>query len=126
MKIIEFNFNGRKVRGAVAEANGVTWYSVEGEVWTTVKESRATRTRAGEHGDPSLVLAPMPGKIIKVTKSKGERVSKGDVVVVMEAMKMEYTLKALANGTIAEISSSCVVGNQVTLGSMLMRLETEK
>ena len=52
------------------------------------------------------VLAPMVGKILKVEKKAGERVEEDDVVVVMEAMKMEIPVVAPTGGTIKVIKVS--------------------
>ena len=66
------------------------------------------------------ILAPMPGKITKVLKKTGDEIKKGEVVVVMEAMKMEYTLKADRDTTINQVN--CEVGQQVTLKQLLVSL----
>jgi biotin carboxyl carrier protein len=50
------------------------------------------------------VEAPMVGKILKVEKQVGERVEEDEVVIVMEAMKMEIPVVAPATGTIKEIN----------------------
>ncbi|MDH3568248.1 MAG: acetyl-CoA carboxylase biotin carboxyl carrier protein subunit, partial [Desulfobacteraceae bacterium] len=50
--------------------------------------------------------APMPGMIVKYSKQVGDAVSKGDTVVILEAMKMENALQAPANGTIKAINYS--------------------
>ena len=52
------------------------------------------------------VIAPMVGKILKVEKKVGERVEEDDVVVVMEAMKMEIPVVAPTAGTVKEIKVS--------------------
>jgi len=52
------------------------------------------------------VTAPMVGKILKVEKKVGERVEEDDVVIVMEAMKMEIPVVAPASGVIKEIKVS--------------------
>ncbi len=49
------------------------------------------------------VLAPMVGKVLKIERQAGERVEEDDVVVVLEAMKMEIPVVAPASGTIKEI-----------------------
>ena len=60
----------------------------------------------------------MPGKITKVFKQMGDQVKAGDAMIVMEAMKMEYTLKADVDGSIQKID--CQVGDQVALGKILL------
>ncbi len=73
---------------------------------------------------PELVLAPMPGKVIKLFVSPGQRVSKGDTLLVMEAMKMEYTLRSDIAATVEKIFSQ--VGDQVILGHLLIQLNEDK
>jgi biotin carboxyl carrier protein len=52
------------------------------------------------------IVAPMPGKVIAVKCSKGQSVKKGDVVLILEAMKMEQEIKSKADGTVTEIKVS--------------------
>lgn len=64
--------------------------------------------------------SPMPGKIWKLTAKVGDRVKKGDTVVILEAMKMETKLGAPADGTIKEIAVS--VGDMVQTGALLAEI----
>ncbi len=124
MKKVVFNHNGQRLVGASAILGTTTWFSLGGEVWTTEARVRGRRGKSSAAGsDPSSITAPMPGKIVKVMVQPGSMVTSGDVVIVMEAMKMEYTLKAAANGKIQSIK--CQVGEQVALGSSLVSLEVE-
>ncbi|MHA1575148.1 MAG: biotin/lipoyl-containing protein [Alphaproteobacteria bacterium] len=52
------------------------------------------------------IMSPMPGKIIKIKVSTGETVKKGDVVLILEAMKMEQEIKAPSDGAISQINVS--------------------
>jgi glutaconyl-CoA decarboxylase len=54
-------------------------------------------------GSEKSVTSPMPGKIIAVKCTQGQAVKRGDVLIILEAMKMEQEIKAKADGTIAEI-----------------------
>ena len=74
----------------------------------------AAKAKTGE------ILAPMPGKVTKILKQVGESIQAGDVVLVMEAMKMEYTLKADVAGKVETLS--CKVGDQVALGKLLVKI----
>jgi biotin carboxyl carrier protein len=124
MKKVEIEIRGQRMFGAVARDAGTTWFSLNGEVWTTESAATGRAVRgslASAAGDASQVRAPMPGKIIKVLASVGTTVKVGDTLIVMEAMKMEYTLKAAATGVVQEIS--CEVGQQVALGSTLAKLK---
>jgi 3-methylcrotonyl-CoA carboxylase alpha subunit len=77
---------------------------------------------AGEVAEGGLA-APMPGKVISLLASAGQTVKKGQAVAVMEAMKMEHTLYAPRDGTVAEVLYA--VGDQVMEGGALMRLVAE-
>lgn len=81
------------------------------------------KKRAGSSGGAggNQVAAPMPGKVTKIQKNIGDKVEIGDVVLVMEAMKMEYTLKAEVAGEIKSVN--CVEGEQVVLGKILAEIK---
>ena len=71
---------------------------------------------AGAQGSVA-VTAPMPGKILAVKASAGQAVKKGDVIMVLEAMKMENDIVAPQDGTIATINVA--VGDSVEPGAAL-------
>jgi len=54
-------------------------------------------------GAGNAIVAPMPGKIISVKVQKGQQIKVGDVVIILEAMKMEQEIKSSVEGTVAEI-----------------------
>jgi 3-methylcrotonyl-CoA carboxylase alpha subunit len=66
--------------------------------------------------------APMPGLVKLVRAAKGETVIKGQPLLILEAMKMEHTISATHDGTIAEIATE---GAQVTDGTVLVRFAEE-
>ena len=66
------------------------------------------------------VKAPMPGTILKVNVSNGQAVKKGDVLFVLEAMKMENEIMAPCDGTVAGVSVAN--GASVESGSLLCSL----
>lgn len=66
------------------------------------------------------VAAPMPGKILAVKANAGQAVKKGDVVLILEAMKMENEVVAPEDGTVASINVS--VGDMVEAGDTLATL----
>ena len=67
-----------------------------------------------------LVKAPIPGKILTVKVTSGQEVKVGEVVVVMEAMKMEMQITAEVDGIVADISISS--GMQVVSGQTLLSI----
>ena len=64
------------------------------------------------------LIAPMPGKVIDVKVKKGKKVKAGDILVILEAMKMEHSIKASEDGTVSELLIS--VNDQVENGALLM------
>lgn len=66
------------------------------------------------------VLAPLPGLILKVLVSKGDSVSEGQPIAVMEAMKMENEIEAPISGTVKEIAVS--EGENVLENSLIMKI----
>jgi 3-methylcrotonyl-CoA carboxylase alpha subunit len=69
----------------------------------------------------AAVRAPLPGKIIDVRVKVGDKVSKGQPLLVLEAMKMEHTLTAPADGTVKSVRYA--VGEQVAEGAELVEFE---
>jgi 3-methylcrotonyl-CoA carboxylase alpha subunit len=67
------------------------------------------------------ILAPMPGKVIAVEVAAGDTVTKGQKLLVLEAMKMEHALTAPFDGTVAELTVA--VGSQVQVEALLVRVE---
>jgi biotin carboxyl carrier protein len=63
----------------------------------------------------------MPGKVIRVEVATGDEVRAGQVLVVLEAMKMEHTLRAPYGGTVGEVD--CRAGDQVEAGAVLVVVE---
>jgi biotin carboxyl carrier protein len=66
------------------------------------------------------VSSPMPGKIVSVKASVGQSVKKGDVILILEAMKMENEIVSPQNGTLASINVTA--GQSVEAGSLLATL----
>ena len=74
---------------------------------------------AGAQGSVT-VAAPMPGKILGVKANVGQAVKKGEVMLILEAMKMENEIVAPSDGTIASINVA--VGDSVEAGATLATL----
>ncbi|WP_407382978.1 biotin/lipoyl-containing protein [Ruminococcus sp.] len=82
-----------------------------------VKAAPAKKAAAGAG---EKVAAPMPGTIVSVNVSDGQSVKKGDVLVVLEAMKMENEIKAPNDGTITSVAVS--KGESVDTGATLVTI----
>ena len=85
------------------------------------KKPRREKKKAGAAASGDAVASPMQGTIVKVAVEEGQEVAEGDVIVVLEAMKMEQPLKAHKPGTVAGLSA--VVGDSVTSGAVICELK---
>jgi 3-methylcrotonyl-CoA carboxylase alpha subunit len=65
----------------------------------------------------------MPGKVIQLLVKAGDKVKRGAPLAILEAMKMENTLAAQADATVAEIAVG--IGDQVGEGALILTFETE-
>jgi biotin carboxyl carrier protein len=81
---------------------------------------RATSTTSATAG-PRPLKAPMPGRIVRVLVSAGDRVEQGRGCVVIEAMKMQNELKAPKSGVVARLTAT--VGETVPAGATLLVVE---
>ncbi|MCM1066990.1 MAG: acetyl-CoA carboxylase biotin carboxyl carrier protein subunit [Muribaculaceae bacterium] len=143
MKEYKYRINGNNYTVAVGdiddnvaqvEVNGVP-YKVELEKSKAVKvvaaprAAAAPRTASGEKvitskpaaGGPGAVVAPLPGVVISVAVKVGDTVKASDTVVLLEAMKMENTIRAGRDGKVAAINVA--PGESVLEGAALITLE---
>ena len=102
--------------GSYGVTVGTRHYGVE------VQDQRLRRYSAAAAGPegPQEILAPMPGKVIKVLVSEGQRIEVGQGLLVIEAMKMQNELRAPRSGSVEKIHVG--EGAGVESGSKLLRL----
>jgi acetyl-CoA/propionyl-CoA carboxylase, biotin carboxylase, biotin carboxyl carrier protein len=105
-----------------AEADRQLWIADERGTWQLREAEEQKIHRAGGER-PAEVLSPMPGSVIAVQVNSGAEVSEGDVVVVVEAMKMEHSLAAPVSGQVEVLVS---VGDQVKVEQVLARIKGEQ
>jgi biotin carboxyl carrier protein len=109
---------GRRLAYA-ARAGSVTWVFLDGHVYV-IEPERSSRT--GTHSDDLTALsAPMPATVVSVAVSPGDQVSAGDLLVTVEAMKMELAIKAPRDATVRRVA--CQPGELVQPGVPLVELE---
>lgn len=85
-----------------------------------VTNTAASRDTSKTSGAGEKVSAPMPGTILNVLVKEGETVKKGQVLVILEAMKMENEIVAPVDGQI--VSVSVEKGQNVNLGDSLLQI----
>lgn len=98
------------------------WIHWEGETYCLEKEEKKEKeTLKPKYMGSDIIKAPMPGKIVSILRKENNKISAGDVVVVMEAMKTEYRLKAEKEGIVQKIF--CKEGEQVELDQILVKIK---
>jgi 3-methylcrotonyl-CoA carboxylase alpha subunit len=113
--------------GTQRDTATVYWRGEVAHVFTPRGASQITALDALAHAgetqsEAGRLSAPMPGKVVSFAVKAGDVVKRGQALAVMEAMKMEHTIAAPADGTVAELLFA--PGDQVTEGAELLRLET--
>ena len=97
----------------------VSVFAQRGSAQVTVVD---TLSHAGEgHAEAGRLTAPMPGKVIAYLVKAGDAIKTGQPLAVLEAMKMEHTIAAPRDGTVAELLFA--PGDQVSEGGELLTLE---
>ncbi len=117
---IEIEFAGQRTRASVY-AHGETDH-VFTPMGATRIESIDLLAHAGDvQAEGGRLTAPMPGKVVSFAVKAGDTVTKGQPLAVMEAMKMEHTIAAPADGVVQELLYA--PGDQVLEGAELLRLQ---
>ena len=118
MKKYNITVNGNTYEVLVEEADAYTHVAYTAPTAAPVAVTKAaTKTAAPVAGGAVKVTSPMPGTILNVKVSVGQSVKKGDVICVLEAMKMENDIPAPQDGVIASINVQ--KGANVASGDLL-------
>ena len=116
---IELEIDGRRLRAAVTVADGVGYVTL-GRTTVTLSVKPRFAIPGSELPTGGLV-APMPGSVIELRCAIGDTVAAGQILVVLEAMKMEHHITAPFDGTVTELPIA--VGDQVENGALLLTIE---
>ena len=117
----EIQINGKTFRVPIQKVGNDFWIHLNGKTYFIQKEIEQWGKKSNRSNKEGAIVSPMPGKITKILKKEGQSVNAGEVVVVVEAMKMEYSLKSEIEGKVSKIL--CQVNDQVVLGKVLCEIE---
>lgn len=104
------------------QGDSLTFYIDTGPV--TVERYNAEHGTADNPASSGQLTAPMPATVVAILKKAGDRIKSGDCLMVLEAMKMEHTIHAPADGLLKDIYYD--IGAQVSEGAQLVALEIDK
>ena len=134
-------WNGRLLPFDLAWVGGDLHLWLNGSVFVFSRLQEASRSRRGDGvgpGDVNVsvsgssigggpppddkhIISPMAGRVLSVSVSVGDPVSSGDEVCLIEAMKMEHSVRCSADGVVASVNAEA--GQQVSSGELLVLLE---
>ena len=117
MKKYNITVNGNTYEVLVEEADASTPVTYSAPAAPVAAPKAAPKAAAPVAGGAVKVSAPMPGTILAVKVSAGQQVKKGDVICVLEAMKMENDIPAPCDGVVASVNTS--KGATVNSGDLL-------
>ncbi len=121
MKNYTITVNGNVYDVTVEEGTGSTSGAAKAATPKAAAPKAAPKAAAPAGAQGAVkVNAPMPGKILKVNVNAGAAVKKGDVLLVLEAMKMENEICAPQDGTVATVE--CAAGDSVESGKVLVSM----
>jgi biotin carboxyl carrier protein len=105
------------------ETTGVL-FTIVGQIHCTVRAEDLLAREAGPAEGATAIHAPMPGRVIAVLVEPDQAVEPGQPLLILDAMKMEHTLKAGVKGTVKRLPAS--PGTQVNEGDLLCLLEASE
>ncbi len=111
--------DGDRVERVYAVAVGDTvWVFHDGTVYEVANDARPRRATAHHHAS---LTSPMPATVIAVNVAPGDAVTRGQILILLEAMKMELPVRAPGDGTVEKIH--CAPGDLVQPNVSLIDLE---
>ncbi|MDQ2693077.1 MAG: biotin/lipoyl-binding protein [Chloroflexota bacterium] len=100
---LELLLDGKRVTAYVSSDNARRWVTVNGRTVVFTKSSGARRGGHAGHHAAGELTAPMPGQVRALNVAEGDSVTKGQTLLVLEAMKMEIRIHAPHGGTVKEL-----------------------
>jgi biotin carboxyl carrier protein len=100
---LDLLINGRRVTAYVSSDTAKRWVTINGQTLVLTKSSGARRGAHGHHHAAGELTAPMPGQVRAVNVGEGDAVTKGQTLLVLEAMKMEIRIHAPQDGVVKKV-----------------------
>ena len=120
-------YGNKVIHSVVTKKKGKYYIYLNGEIYEleeVLEEAKNFKAEDVEEEKIQIVLAPMPGKIIKTCVEEGEKVKSGQVLLIMESMKMETSVEATIDGIVKKLYVSG--GDSMDDGQKLVEVEAEE
>jgi 3-methylcrotonyl-CoA carboxylase alpha subunit len=116
--------DGKRTRFAVSEARGKFGISLHGKLYQGEVATERKHGSTEAHGGDTELVAQFPGKVRKILVAEGSRVQVGEPMILVEAMKMEFTVKAPSSGKVSRVLVA--EGQQLSPGDRFFDFEIEE
>ena len=118
--MLDLLIDGERVTAYVSSDNARRWVTVNGRTFALIKGSAARKSGHGHYHAAGELTAPMPGQVRAVNVAEGEAVTKGQTLLVLEAMKMEIRIQSPMDGVVKSFSMK--VGQTVEREQILVEI----
>jgi biotin carboxyl carrier protein len=112
--------DGTPHRVWIAQHGETAWVHAFGRAWE-INLPDPVKQASGGHDETDVALAPMPGTVVEVLVHPGDQVTRGQTLLVIESMKMQTSITAGRDGTVAEVPMAA--GQSFNRGALLARLQ---
>ena len=100
---LDLLIDGKRVTAYISSENARRWVTIHGQTFVLTKSSGTRNGGHGHHHAAGELTAPMPGQVRAVNVTEGEVVTKGQTLLVLEAMKMEIRIHAPSGGVVKKL-----------------------
>ena len=131
MKKRKVKVDGEEYEVELEKQNGFWNVTIEGKSFnieiegSSVEDTSVSKRKKATRGKKSgTISSTIPGKVVSISAKEGQMVSEGDVVMILEAMKMQNEIQAPLSGTVTAIN--CKPGDSVEANSPLIIIQPEE
>lgn len=100
---LDLLIDGERITAYVSSDNNKRWVTVNGQTLVLTKSSGTRKSRHGHHHAAGELTAPMPGQVRALNVSEGDKVTKGQTLLLLEAMKMEIRIQSPQDGVVKKL-----------------------
>jgi biotin carboxyl carrier protein len=118
---LDLLIDGKRLTAYVSSDHAKRWVTVNGQTFVLTKSSVGRKGAGGHHYTAGELTAPMPGQVRAVNVNEGDTVTKGQTLLVLEAMKMEIRVQAPHGGVVKKLFVN--QGQTVEREQMLLEIE---
>ena len=121
MKFLDKEWKGKNYRFYVQRDQNSLWIHFQGQTWLWKSEKLLQKNQSKIKKKESLILSPLPGRIQRIFVKKNDKVKEGQNLLILSAMKMEYSFKSEGEAQVEEVF--CEEGQTVDLGKKLVKMK---